>query len=739
MVKKKVKEIVKKPEPNFIEAGKEIVLFADKSVLEQEQAIVEISKKYNVYQTKLRRILADESKKIKQPEEETTKIKKIETYLGRIRRIVRNPYNKSPAELEEEGYSEEKRKEYIQEAEEKRQHGSSWETKLRIADQNVKDFIEKELERISELDEYNQELEINRLASDFGITKTILQKNLQKYLPEQEKTGIVPKAKDNEKQQIVLPGLGKLIGWHFANELGAILSSKNTIFYRPESRDVVEIGTFESEIQTTKQDTNSYIGFSQIKPNRFITLIENYVCPGVESWNVKAREMEFKLKSLSPDAANTVLCSNFLHSKLKKVDRIFTVPLPIMYNKKLTFPKVSYDERFESWLPYNAPKISDINMSLEEAKKIIEEIYKEFCFKTEQDKHNAIAALLTPFLRGMYSHFSVRTPVFFYEANRERCGKDYCAGVTSIVYEGCVIECSPISNSEKHGGNNTDEFRKRMVAALLAGRKRMHFSNNKGFIDNAEFESLITNERPNSRILGKNDSPDLNNEIDFSLSGNIGITFTADFANRCRFVRLFLDIEDANARSFKTPDLHGIVKKDRERILSALYTLIRNWIDNGKKPGSIPFASFPQWSEICGGIMEAAGYLNPCKADKEVLMIGGDRLTQEMKQIYEEAYFQHPEEPIDKPTIKEIARTLELSYDFSDKSDSMKFASNLMKFNGRIQSGIRLELLNLDKHSRFHQYYFTKSNVEKDIKQTNLDEKVPPLPPTHTSHSLQGK
>jgi len=33
--------------------------------------------------------------------------------------------------------------------------------------------------------------------------------------------------------------------------------------------------------------------------------------------------------------------------------------------------------------------------------------------------------------------------------------------------------------------------------------------------------------------------------------------------------------------------------------------------------GSVPFASFPQWAKICGGIMESAGYDNPCEQDRK--------------------------------------------------------------------------------------------------------------------------
>jgi hypothetical protein len=190
---------------------------------------------------------------------------------------------------------------------------------------------------------------------------------------------------------------------------------------------------------------------------------------------------------------------------------------------------------------YNAPVI-DMNISLEKAKEIIDNLFKEFCFKSEQDKINAIAGFITPYLRGLFSSFSVRTPVFIYEANRERAGKDYLAGLTGILYEGFALEEPPISTGDKMQ-NNSDELRKKILSSMMYGRKRLHFSNNKGYLNNAVFESITTAEKYSDRPLGRSEILTFHNELDFSLSGNIGMTLTPDLANRSRFIKLFLDIE----------------------------------------------------------------------------------------------------------------------------------------------------------------------------------------------------
>jgi len=38
---------------------------------------------------------------------------------------------------------------------------------------------------------------------------------------------------------------------------------------------------------------------------------------------------------------------------------------------------------------------------------------------------------------------------------------------------------------------------------MMSGRKRLHFSNNKGYINNAVFEGVITSETYSDRVLGK--------------------------------------------------------------------------------------------------------------------------------------------------------------------------------------------------------------------------------------------
>ncbi len=520
------------------------------------------------------------------------------------------------------------------------------------------------------------------------------------------------------RTQLILPARGKLIS-EFAEELGDVLVETKKVFFRPESREVLEIG----KVQAGKEDEET-LGFIELKGDRFVTVCENYINPCNEI--MTRYGPQYVEKSMNATLANILLVSPQLQDKLPKIRRIFTAPVPIISEGVLTFPKCGYDSRFGSWMPMDSPEINK-NMTLEEAKEIISTLYSEFCFKDPQDKINAIAALLTPFLRGLYSSFNVRTPFYLYIANRERAGKDYCAGITGIVFEGYNMEEPPISSGEK-SGNNNEELRKKILSALIAGRKRLHFANNKGYINNAILEAFLTNPRFSDRALGRNEMLNFNNEMDVSGSGNVGIGFTADLANRSRFINLFLACEDANLRNFNNPNLHEWVKDNRGQILSALFALVKDWFEKDCPNGSVPFASFPEWARICGGIMENAGYGSPCKSDKEVLAVGGDSETKDMKALFEKCYTARPNQWMDKKEIYEIIKNDDdglFGYlDFDSKSDQITLGKKLTRFVGRYLSDIIMMVQDSSIRTSRQKIMFKKeeSTYENDQNTLNLAE-----------------
>ncbi len=500
-------------------------------------------------------------------------------------------------------------------------------------------------------------------------------------------------------------------------DFAKMFCDEKRLFYKSDVKEVVEVA------QLLHDDDKKYAGFIVVKPNRFVTLSEKYCVPYiVKKYMNKLTEEEYEKEvptSISKERAGLILASPQFEETIPLIKRIFSVPIPIIYKGKLTFPNNGYDERFCSWLDHNAPKITKPKMELDEAKRIMLKMFSEFCFEGDQDFTNAVAGFLTPFLRGLFPTFTTRTPFFFYVANRERAGKDYLAAITGLVLEGQALDESPISDGEQ-GGNKNDEFRKKVTACMMSGRRRFHSANNKGKINNCVLEGILTSKNFSDRILGKNELANLDNEIDFSASGNVGIRFTPDLANRCNFIKLFLDIEDANKRKFTTPNLHQWVLENRGEILSAVYCFIREWINNGSVTGKELFTSFPEWASICGGIMENAGYGSPCISNDEKLTVGGDDESHEMKALFELAFSHSPEKAITKQQLIQYIQQDENLFGYmnwGERKDQTRFGTKLTKFYGRVFSDIRLKVLNPNDRSTRHRLLFTKITSIQDKKE----------------------
>jgi hypothetical protein len=558
------------------------------------------------------------------------------------------------------------------------------------------------IEKVKKVD-YPTTLEI---LSDIGGVRKEFEEDKRLYKERMQK---------EREKEIELPGItagssGKLIGT-FTDEVVDKMKDTNIIFYRTDSKSVVEI----KEV-TKKQNDEEYreAEFSQVQPCRFVSLSEKFVTPVIKVYSKKDGKdiVTTKKKNISSEIAKIMLESDNLICNIPKIDRMFTVPIPIIYGNKLTFPKRGYDNRFNSWLPLNAPKIN-VDMNFDEAKSFIDDLFSDFCFLSEQDRVNAIAGLLTPFLRGLYSRMNVRTPLFFYIANRERAGKDFCAGLTGITYEGFAKQDKAISTGDKF--SMSEELNKCILSAFISGRKRLHFANNKGRLENSAIEGLVTNEVFVGRILGKTAEVSFENEMEFSASGNVGITYSGDFANRCRFIQLHLEIENANDRVFKRPNLDEYVKENRDKVLSSLFALVKNWFSKGRPKGSKPFASFHQWSEICGGIMEAAGYGNPCEKSKEELSgVSGDIEFNKMKELFEVCYSKEPNKYLSSGDIwfilsnnEHLQEIFECSLNpQKERSEKTILGLLLKKFSNRILSNIKLNIDTSDK-SRV-KYIFTE-------------------------------
>ncbi len=274
--------------------------------------------------------------------------------------------------------------------------------------------------------------------------------------------------------------------------------------------------------------------------------------------------------------------------------------------------------------------------------------------------------------------------------------------------QGSFQEDTPIVDGGKVNG---EELRKKITSAIRDGRKSMHFSNNKGYLNSAILEKLITDPMWTDRILQKSEEVSSPNELEISLSGNIPIRYTEDLERRTIFINLSYPKENINERKFKKNDLHGWVLKNRGLILSALYSLVRNWLDKGKPKSSIPLSSFYHWSEICGGIMECSDLGNPCIRDKSNLSLSGDSDSDEIKELWNLCYENYPNKPITKKIIINIIKEqgeIFSYFDFDKRSDQTKFSLKLRSYVEREFNNIKMGVFDKSVRSGRQEFIFSK-------------------------------
>jgi hypothetical protein len=491
----------------------------------------------------------------------------------------------------------------------------------------------------------------------------------------------------------------------FAKNLSLVFKGNETIFYRERENELVEIKEHYDELLRKK-----LTAFKRVDATRLLNLIEELCSTYIYNDKGIAKGKSASEQQIKMIMKNT----NFLEA-IYKVDRFLQYPMPFMMQGKLELPEKGYNQKFQAYLTKDSPNIEE--MDIDTAKKILLDILQDFCFEKETDKIMAISYLITPACRGLYSSITDRTPIFLITANRERAGKDYLAGVQGILYEGKATDDPAIVTGDRD--QNNDELRKKFTSALKMGRRRYHSANNKGWINNAILEGFVTSKIWQDRELGGNNMLELNNEMDISLSANIGISYTPDFWYRCRKINLFFADEDPNARVFSKPNLHQYVIDNRSSILSAIFALIKSWVEAGQPSDSV-FSSFPEWARVVGGIMKYHDLGDPCMKIEDAA-IGGDTEGQNMKQLYDNMYEIQTNTINKSHTLSEIMNIVNskkedwgafTNYDFERPSDRTKFGLSFRKWIGRISNNIIMKVDDVNQRAARQKFSFDKVKIE---------------------------
>lgn len=233
------------------------------------------------------------------------------------------------------------------------------------------------------------------------------------------------------------------------------------------------------------------------------------------------------------------------------------------------------------------------------AKFLMEEWLGDLPFKTAADRANALAMVLTPFIRGVVP----LAPLGVVSGLQMGVGKNLFADCLAILATGQPADPLPYVQDE-------EEMRKMITSAFASGAELFVFDE-AHVIQGAQLARSITSLTYNDRILGSTRIAKYPNAVTWMSLGN-QVKVNGDLSRRVYFVYLHptsANVIDREASSFRHPDLKSWTTENRSALVSAALTVIRGWYAAGKPSYSrgATMGSFEPWDRIMSGVLAYAG------------------------------------------------------------------------------------------------------------------------------------
>jgi len=235
--------------------------------------------------------------------------------------------------------------------------------------------------------------------------------------------------------------------------------------------------------------------------------------------------------------------------------------------------------------------------NVEKAKRLIlDELYCDFPFADQASHTNTIALMLTPFVRPLIDG---ATPLHVIDASTPGTGKSLLADIASMPF-------IPSGPTIMTAGKDDDEWRKRITAKLMGAPSHVLIDNVKQKLSSGDLGAALTAHTWEDRILGQTAMIRFPVKCTWIVTGN-NIELSDEIARRSVWIRLEANVERPWERTgFRHANLRGWVRKHRGEVISALLTLVKKWIADGRpQADDVILGSYEGWIAVVGGILKA--------------------------------------------------------------------------------------------------------------------------------------
>jgi hypothetical protein len=208
-----------------------------------------------------------------------------------------------------------------------------------------------------------------------------------------------------------------------------------------------------------------------------------------------------------------------------------------------------------------------------------------------------VMILLTMTGRGA---FFQRSPLFVIDASTAGSGKN-------LLVDTCVHIATGLVPARIRLPLEDDAQEKVINTELLNGRDPIVWDECKT-VRGTPMSMLLTVDVYEARLLGGHEMLSVRNMVMQIVTGN-QVKVEGDNQRRVIPCRLVPDVEHPELRD-DSEFVHKLIEwvpANRGRLLWADFVLWRNWLAQGRPPGTITLGSFTPWAEGVGGCLEAAG------------------------------------------------------------------------------------------------------------------------------------
>lgn len=230
---------------------------------------------------------------------------------------------------------------------------------------------------------------------------------------------------------------------------------------------------------------------------------------------------------------------------------------------------------------------------------LMDEWLGDFRFDSPASRANALAAVLTPFIRGLVP----LAPLCVVSGIGPGVGKNLFADNLSVLVTGETATPLPYVQDE-------EETRKQLTATFRTGASLFVFDEAHK-IKGANLARALTGRTWADRVLGASTMVEYPNQVTWMALGN-QVFVEGDLYRRVYFVGLTGDehSHDREGSEYRHPDLVQWAQNNRPTLVAAVLTLLRGWVA-ADRPGhsrGATMGSFEAWDRMLSGICAFAGY-----------------------------------------------------------------------------------------------------------------------------------